>query len=104
MKLPVLLLFWFKRKRHLGFIPRAYFATADHNYNQHKPLPLTPTLQLRALEENSKEYGISHWGLETKNGIVHVVGPETELPVLLFAEIHILPPTVPLVPGLVLLR
>jgi 3-isopropylmalate/(R)-2-methylmalate dehydratase large subunit len=70
MKLPVLLLFRFKRKRHLGFIPRAYFATADHNtptINQHLPVedPLSAN-QLRALEENSKEYGISHWGLETK--------------------------------------
>jgi 3-isopropylmalate/(R)-2-methylmalate dehydratase large subunit len=57
--------FRFKRKRHLGFIPRAYFATADHNtptINQHLPVedPLSAN-QLRALEENSKEYGISHW-------------------------------------------
>jgi 3-isopropylmalate/(R)-2-methylmalate dehydratase large subunit len=32
---------------------------------------------LKALEENSARYGISHWGLgNPKNGIVHVVGPE----------------------------
>ena len=33
--------------------------------------------QLKALEDNSNEYGISHWGLgHQTNGIVHVVGPE----------------------------
>ena len=61
--------------------PERTFATADHNtptINQH--LPVQDALsanQLKALEENSKEYGISHWGLgNQKNGIVHVVGPE----------------------------
>ena len=57
------------------------FATADHNtptINQHLPVedPLSAN-QLKALEENSAAYGISHWGLgHKKNGIVHVVGPE----------------------------
>jgi len=61
--------------------PERTFATADHNtptINQHLPVkdPLSAN-QLKALEENSKEYGISHWGLgHEKNGIVHVVGPE----------------------------
>lgn len=61
--------------------PNRTFATADHNtptINQHLPVedPLSAN-QLRALEENSKEHGISHWGLgHEKNGIVHVVGPE----------------------------
>ncbi len=61
--------------------PEKTFATADHNtptINQHLPVedPLSAK-QLRALEENSKEYGISYWGLgHEKNGIVHVVGPE----------------------------
>ncbi|MBX9852646.1 MAG: 3-isopropylmalate dehydratase large subunit [Cytophagaceae bacterium] len=61
--------------------PERTFATADHNtptINQH--LPVVDALsakQLKALEENSKKYGISHWGLgNPKNGIVHVVGPE----------------------------
>ena len=61
--------------------PERTFATADHNtptINQH--LPVQDALsanQLKALEENSNEYGISHWGLgNKKNGIVHVVGPE----------------------------
>jgi 3-isopropylmalate/(R)-2-methylmalate dehydratase large subunit len=57
------------------------FATADHNtptINQHLPVadPLSAN-QLRALEQNSAKYHISHWGLgDPKNGIVHVVGPE----------------------------
>ncbi|MGZ0017236.1 3-isopropylmalate dehydratase large subunit [Yeosuana sp. AK3] len=61
--------------------PERTFATADHNtptMNQHLPVedPLSAN-QLKALEDNSKEYGISHWGLgNKKNGIVHVVGPE----------------------------
>ncbi|WP_339705234.1 3-isopropylmalate dehydratase large subunit [uncultured Kriegella sp.] len=61
--------------------PEKTFATADHNtptINQHLPVadPLSAN-QLRALEENSNEYGISYWGLgHEKNGIVHVVGPE----------------------------
>ena len=61
--------------------PERTFATADHNtptINQHLPVqdPLSAN-QLKALEENSKKYGISHWGLgHQKNGIVHVVGPE----------------------------
>lgn len=61
--------------------PARTFATADHNtptINQHLPVsdPLSAN-QLAALESNSNEYGISHWGLgHQKNGIVHVVGPE----------------------------
>lgn len=61
--------------------PERTFAVADHNtptINQHLPVedPLSAS-QLKTLEENSKEHGISHWGLgHKKNGIVHVVGPE----------------------------
>jgi 3-isopropylmalate/(R)-2-methylmalate dehydratase large subunit len=61
--------------------PEKTFATADHNtptLNQHLPVqdPLSAN-QLKALEENTAKYGISHWGLgNPKNGIVHVVGPE----------------------------
>ncbi|WP_295676852.1 3-isopropylmalate dehydratase large subunit [uncultured Mucilaginibacter sp.] len=61
--------------------PEKTFATADHNtptINQHLPVqdPLSAN-QLKALEDNSAKYGISHWGLNNpKNGIVHVVGPE----------------------------
>lgn len=61
--------------------PERTFATADHNtptINQHLPVedPLSAN-QLKALEDNSKEHGIIHWGLgHKKNGIVHVIGPE----------------------------
>ena len=61
--------------------PEKTFATADHNtptLNQHLPVedPLSAK-QLKALEENAQEHGISYWGLgHEKNGIVHVVGPE----------------------------
>ena len=61
--------------------PERTFATADHNtptINQH--LPVSDKLsanQLKVLEQNSEEHGISYWGLgHEKNGIVHVVGPE----------------------------
>jgi 3-isopropylmalate/(R)-2-methylmalate dehydratase large subunit len=68
------------RKLNVLF-PERTFATADHNtptINQHLPVqdPLSAK-QLKALEENTAKYGISHWGLNNpKNGIVHVVGPE----------------------------
>ena len=61
--------------------PERTFATADHNTptkNQHLPVkdPLSAN-QLKTLERNAKEYGISYWGLGHKNnGIVHVIGPE----------------------------
>ena len=61
--------------------PQRTFATADHNtptQNQH--LPVEDELsanQLRALEENARDWGITYWGLgHEKNGIVHVIGPE----------------------------
>ncbi|NNK81984.1 MAG: 3-isopropylmalate dehydratase large subunit [Flavobacteriaceae bacterium] len=70
------------KSRGIGVLhPERTFATADHNtptINQHLPVedPLSAN-QLKALEENANEYGISHWGLgHEKNGIVHVVGPE----------------------------
>ena len=70
------------RQRGLKVLfPERTFATADHNtptIDQHLPVadPLSAN-QLKALEENTRQYGISHWGLgHKKNGIVHVVGPE----------------------------
>jgi 3-isopropylmalate/(R)-2-methylmalate dehydratase large subunit len=61
MKLPVLLLGL--KERGISVLYERT-ATADHNTN-YKPTftvedPLSAN-QLRALEENSKEYGISHW-------------------------------------------
>ena len=77
---PVAFLGLENRKLQVMF-PNKTFATADHNtptINQHLPVadPLSAN-QLKALENNSAKYGISHWGLgNPKNGIVHVVGPE----------------------------
>jgi len=70
-----------KSRNNNVLYPEKTFATADHNtptLNQHLPVedPLSAN-QLKALEENSAEWGIIHWGLgHQKNGIVHVVGPE----------------------------
>lgn len=70
-----------KSRNNSVLFPNRTFATADHNtptINQHLPVedPLSAN-QLKALEENSAEWGISHWGLgHQQNGIVHVVGPE----------------------------
>jgi len=70
------------KSRGIGVMyPEKTFAVADHNtptVNQHLPVkdPLSAN-QLKTLENNAKEYGISHWGLgHENNGIVHVVGPE----------------------------
>ena len=61
--------------------PQRTFATADHNtptIDQH--LPVEDELsanQLKALEENARQWDITYWGLgHEKNGIVHVIGPE----------------------------
>ena len=70
------------KSRGVGVMfPEKTFATADHNtptINQHLPVEdALSAKQLKALEENTAQYGISHWGLgNPKNGIVHVVGPE----------------------------
>ena len=77
---PVAFLGLEKRRLKVMFAGKT-FATADHKtptMNQHLPVsdPLSAN-QLKALEQNSGKYGISHWGLgNPKNGIVHVVGPE----------------------------
>jgi 3-isopropylmalate/(R)-2-methylmalate dehydratase large subunit len=61
--------------------PEKTFAVADHNtptINQHLPVTnIESANQLDALERNTKEFGVSHWGLgHEKNGVVHVVAPE----------------------------
>ena len=70
-----------KNRKLSVLYPNKTFATADHNtptINQHLPVkdPLSAN-QLKTLERNSKNFGISFWGLgHKKNGIVHVIGPE----------------------------
>ena len=62
--------------------PNLTFATADHNtptINQHLPIkdPLSAK-QLQTLQDNTKKHDIVFWGLgHKKNGIVHVIGPES---------------------------
>jgi 3-isopropylmalate/(R)-2-methylmalate dehydratase large subunit len=63
------------------FRPANTIATADHNIptkDQH--LPIRDELsrnQVERLSENCKKYGIELFGLNhSKNGIVHVIGPE----------------------------
>lgn len=95
--------------------PEKTFATADHNtptINQHLPVqdPLSAN-QLKALEENSKEHGISYWGLgHEKMGLFMSLVLNMalhNLVQLLSVGIHIRLPTVLLGPSLsvlVLLR
>lgn len=61
--------------------PDKTVATADHNIpttDQHLPIKdELSRIQVARLEENCREYGIEHFGLNHPlNGIVHVVGPE----------------------------
>ena len=61
--------------------PEKTFAVADHNtptINQHLPVTnIESANQLKALERNTEEFCVSHWGLgHEKNGVVHVVAPE----------------------------
>ena len=70
-----------KSRNNSVLFPERTFATADHNtptINQHLPVKDALSVnQLKALEDNSAQWGIIHWGLgHQKNGIVHVVGPE----------------------------
>ena len=64
------------------FRPAQVTATPDHNIptvNQHLPASdPNSRMQLETLEKNCEDYGINSYKVGTpKNGIVHVVGPET---------------------------
>lgn len=63
--------------------PEYTFATVDHNvptrdrYNINDPISKK---QIDTLTENSKEFGINFYGLDSEDqGIVHVIGPELGL-------------------------
>ena len=63
------------------FRPANTIATADHNIpteNQHLPIrELLSRNQVERLRENCLAFGIEYYGLNnSKNGIVHVIGPE----------------------------
>ena len=66
------------------FRPAQVTASPDHNIptqNQHLPVQdLQSARQLSMLENNCTEHGITIFKVGTpKNGIIHVVGPETGL-------------------------
>ena len=66
------------------FRPEKIFCIPDHNtptHDQDKPIadPVSKA-QVDALERNAKEFGLTHYGMNSRdNGIIHVVGPEKGL-------------------------
>jgi len=66
------------------FRPEKIFCMPDHNtptHDQDKPIadPVSRK-QVDALERNAREFGLTHYGMMSKdNGIIHVVGPEKGL-------------------------
>ena len=64
--------------------PEKVFCMPDHNtptHDQDKPIedPISKT-QVDTLTKNAKDFGLTHFGMmHPKNGIIHVVGPETGL-------------------------
>ena len=77
----------FERMRARGlkcFRPEKIFCMPDHNtptHDQDKPIadPVSKK-QVDTLEQNAREFGLTHYGMMSKdNGIIHVVGPEKGL-------------------------
>ena len=66
------------------FCPQQIFCMPDHNtptHDQDKPIadPVSKK-QVDALAKNASDFGLSHFGMMSKdNGIIHVVGPEKGL-------------------------
>ena len=66
------------------FRPDHIFCMPDHNtptHDQDKPIvdPVS-RLQVDTLAKNAKDFGVTHFAMNTKdNGIIHVVGPEKGL-------------------------
>ncbi len=66
------------------FRPERIFCMPDHNtptHDQDKPIeePVSRK-QVDTLAQNTKEFGLTHWGMmHPNNGIIHVVGPEQGL-------------------------
>ncbi len=66
------------------FRPKQIFCMPDHNtptHDQDKPIddPVSKK-QVDALAKNAAEFGLTHYGMMSKdNGIIHVVGPEKGL-------------------------
>ena len=73
------------RERELKcFRPGKIYCMPDHNtptHDQDKPIedPVSKA-QVDTLEKNAREFGLTHYGMMSKdNGIIHVVGPEKGL-------------------------
>ena len=66
------------------FRPEKIYCMPDHNtptHDQDKPIsdPVSKA-QVDAVERNAREFGLTHYGMNSRdNGIVHVVGPEKGL-------------------------
>lgn len=66
------------------FRPEKIYCMPDHNtptHDQDKPIadPVSKT-QVDTLAKNAEEFGLTHYGMMSKdNGIIHVVGPEKGL-------------------------
>jgi len=66
------------------FRPQQIYCMPDHNtptHDQDKPIedPVSKK-QVDTLERNAQEFGLTHYGMMSKdNGIIHVVGPEKGL-------------------------
>ena len=66
------------------FRPQQIICMPDHNtptHDQDKPIsdPVSKA-QVDTLEKNAKDFGLTHFGMNSKdNGIIHVVGPEKGL-------------------------
>ena len=66
------------------FRPKQIFCMPDHNtptHDQDKPIedPISKK-QVDTLAKNAEEFGLTHYGMMSKdNGIIHVVGPEKGL-------------------------
>jgi len=66
------------------FRPEQIYCMPDHNtptHDQDKPIEdEVGRKQVATLEQNAKDFGLSHFGMNDKrNGIIHVVGPERGL-------------------------
>ena len=73
------------RSRGIGCLrPEKIFCMPDHNtptHDQDKPIedPVSKK-QVDTLAANAKEFGLTHFGMmDSRNGIIHVVGPERGL-------------------------
>ena len=66
------------------FRPEKIYCMPDHNTPTHdQDQPITDPVskqQVDTLERNAREFGLTHYGMGTRdNGIIHVVGPEKGL-------------------------